>query len=134
MVERNGHWLVSQGDLDFSPGLFPVSSVLSHLNSLGFSLLVCKMKGFPKGPTRLCGTCRLSVHPRGLLHAFSHVDTSWKPRLHPSQGESSVICTSSFFLETQNLWGSPKERVCGQEEVVNVFKKFLLEFFKHFQF
>lgn len=37
--------LVSQGDLDFSAGLFPVRSVLSHLNSLGFSLLVCEGPG-----------------------------------------------------------------------------------------
>lgn len=45
MVEMNDHWMVSQGDLDFKSSLFPTSSVLSHLNSLGFSLLICAMKG-----------------------------------------------------------------------------------------
>lgn len=59
MVERNDHGLVSQGDLDFNSGLFPVRSVFSHLNSLGFSALVRKTKGLPKGPGSVAPAVRM---------------------------------------------------------------------------
>lgn len=45
VAERNDHWMMSQDDSNFSSNLFLINSVLSHLNSVGLSLLICKMKG-----------------------------------------------------------------------------------------